>query len=383
VDFIYFDAGGGHRSAALALKSVIDRQERGWDVRLLNLQEALDPLDVFRKVLGIRLQDVYNTILSRGWTLGSRYLLPPMHGIIRLYHRSQVRLLTSLWQQRRPDLVVSLVPNFNRALFESLRAALPGVPLVTVMTDFADYPPHFWIEKQAQYLICGTPKAVQQAHTAGHPPERIFEVSGMILRPQFYDVRPPDCRDARAALGLSAKVPTGCLLFGGAGSPVMREITMRLGNSPQDLQLIVICGRNEPLFRELSALRTRNRIHVEGFTQDIPRLMSLCDFFIGKPGPGSISEAVHMNLPVIVERNAWTLPQERYNTDWVREHQVGVVLPNLRRIDDAVGQLLSGDELARMKEATRQLRNRAVFEIPEILAKLLAAAEVPDSLVSH
>ena len=151
LDFLFFDAGGGHRSAAVALKAVIDSQDRGWDVRLVNLQEVLDPLDVFRKITGIRLEDIYNLILAKGWTLGSSYLLPPMHGIIRLYHHAQVRLLTPFWKERKPDLVVSLVPNFNRALYQSLDAALPGVPLVTVMTDFADYPPHFWIEKQPQY----------------------------------------------------------------------------------------------------------------------------------------------------------------------------------------------------------------------------------------
>ena len=72
---------------------------------------------------------------------------------------------------------------------------------------------------------------------------------------------------------------------------------------------------------------------MEGFTSEIPYYMHLSDFFVGKPGPGSISEAMHMQLPVVVERNAWTLPQERYNTDWIREMQVGVVLPSFREID--------------------------------------------------
>ena len=66
--------------------------------------------------------------------------------------------------------------------------------------------------------------------------------------------------------------------------------------------------------------------------------MQLADYFIGKPGPGSISEAVAMRLPVIVERNAWTLPQERYNADWVREQGMGIVLPNFRGIAPAVDE---------------------------------------------
>jgi hypothetical protein len=73
-------------------------------------------------------------------------------------------------------------------------------------------------------------------------------------------------------------------------------------------------------------METRNPMLVEGFTSEIPYYMALSDFFIGKPGPGSISEALAMKLPVIVERNSWTMPQERYNAEWVLEKQVGIVL---------------------------------------------------------
>ena len=93
--------------------------------------------------------------------------------------------------------------------------------------------------------------------------------------------------------------------------------------------MIAICGRNEKLAASDEARCRRGMpTHVVGFTSEIPYYMSLSDFFIGKPGPGSISEAIAMKLPVIVERNAWTLPQERYNADWVREKGVGIVVEN-------------------------------------------------------
>ncbi len=69
IDFVFFDAGGGHRSAADALRLVIQQQQRPWEVRLVNLQELLDSLDVFRKLTGRRLQDIYNLMLKKGWTL--------------------------------------------------------------------------------------------------------------------------------------------------------------------------------------------------------------------------------------------------------------------------------------------------------------------------
>ena len=71
VEIVFFDAGGGHRSAANALKYVIQQKDLPWEVNLMNLQELLDSMDVFRKVTRIRLQDLYNLMLKKGWTLGS------------------------------------------------------------------------------------------------------------------------------------------------------------------------------------------------------------------------------------------------------------------------------------------------------------------------
>jgi 1,2-diacylglycerol 3-beta-galactosyltransferase len=370
VDFIYFDAGGGHRSAATALKGVIEQQGRAWNVRLVNLQEVLDTLDIFRKITGIRMEDIYNLILARGWTLGSSQMLMAMHAVIRLHHRPAVRLLEKHWKQTRPDMVVSLVPNFNRAMRQALGNS---VPYVTILTDFADFPPHFWIERQEQFLICGTERAALQARAQGYTEDRIFQVSGMILRPKFYEETAIDRAAERARLGLDPERPTALVLFGGQGSKVMFEIAQRL-NSPQSgVQLILICGRNEELAARLRAMPKRIPMYVEGFTTDVPHFMRLADFFIGKPGPGSLSEAIAMRLPVIIERNAWTLPQERYNTEWVREKGVGLVLPSFRTIDTAVKSLAQPCELARYKGAVARIQNRAVFEIPAILQQILEA----------
>jgi hypothetical protein len=371
IDFIFFDAGGGHRSAATALKTVIEEQNRPWRVRLINLQEVLQPLDIFRKLTGIQMEDVYNKLLAKGWTLGSEYLIAPMHAIIRLYHPAQVRMMANFWAKEPPDMVVSVVPNFNRALFQALRRVSPINPYVTILTDLADYPPHFWMEKQDQYFICGTDRAVEQARSLGHPDNRILRTSGMILRPIFYQPITADRAAGREKLGLHRDKPTGIVLFGGQGSSVMLEIAKRLGNSSLDMQLILICGRNEKLAARIRALNTRIPLHVAGFTQEVPNFMHLSDFMIGKPGPGSISEAIAMKLPVIIEHNAWTLPQERFNTQWVHDRKFGIVVDNFRDIAAAVTQLLEPETYRSMKAAIGEIENRAIFEIPDMLERLL------------
>jgi 1,2-diacylglycerol 3-beta-galactosyltransferase len=373
LEFVFFDAGGGHRAAATALELAIRGQQRAWDVRLMNLQELLDELDILKKYANIRIQDFYNSMLRTGWTLGSPQLMKVLQLAVRLYHRPTVRMLEAHWKDTQPDMVVSFVPHFNRALGESFHRVFPGRPFATVLTDIADYPPHFWIERQAQYFVCGSERAVAQARAMGHPDDRIFTASGMILHPRFYEPAANDRADERLRLGLQRDLPTGIVLFGGHGSKVMLDIAKRLDRSQLELQLIFICGRNEKLANTLRVRESRLPSFVEGFTTEVNRYMQVADFFIGKPGPGSLSEALAMGLPVVVECNAWTLPQERYNAEWVLEKQVGIVLRGFRDIDRAVARLIEPSTLGVCRARAAALNNQAVFEIPAILEEILAS----------
>ncbi len=365
VDLVYFNAGGGHRASALALQQAIADRGLGWTVRLVNLTEVLDPQGSLRK-FGLSPEDYYNARLARGLTLGLHTELRLLQALIRLLHPSLLKVLGQHWLRTRPDMVVSLIPNFNRALFESLACSLPGVPYVTVLTDLADHPPHFWIESgQDQHLICGTPKAVEQARHAGFDEHRIHATSGMIIRPDFYRRAP--ALDP-AAHGLDPEQPTGVVMFGGHGSRSMVGIAQRL----PDVQLVLMCGHNGALAAKLRALPAAAPRVILGFTTEVADFMRLGDFFIGKPGPGSLSEALHLGLPAIVTRNVWTMPQERYNTQWLAEEGLGLVLPSFRGIRSAVHHITQ--QLGQYQQRVRARHNRAVYEIPAILAQILETA---------
>jgi 1,2-diacylglycerol 3-beta-galactosyltransferase len=375
IDLVYFNAGGGHQSAAKALEAVIREQARPWRVRLLNLFEVLDPQSLFRKATGLNPEDVYNKRLAQGWTFGLAQELILLQLLIRASHSAITKRLRQHWRRSKPDLVVSLIPNFNRSMYEALRAALPTVPYVTLLTDLADYPPHFWIEpNQRQHFICGTPKAAHQARMTACPQATIHETSGMIIGPQFYRKSDFDRVAEMKKCGLNPDRPTGLVLFGGHGSIMMRSVAEELA----DIQLILICGHNAKLATQLRAMPASAPRHIVNFTAEIPYYMALSDFFLGKPGPGCISEAIQQGLPVIVVRNAYTMPQERYNTAWVLERRVGVVLKSFKAVRQGVTEVT--ERLNEFRENVQLLRNRALFEIPEILAGMLEnGASVPSA----
>ncbi|MGA2202959.1 MAG: glycosyltransferase [Terriglobales bacterium] len=369
---VFHHAGGGHQSAADALKATLAGQEHPWDVSLLDIQELLDPLDLLRRATGLRIQDTYNLILRKGWTRFTPQLLVVLQGTIRLYHSPIVKALRAYWAQHPADLALSVIPHFNRAIAESLRpvgtrTSGTKTPFVTLITDLADYPPHFWIEPESEYIIAGTERARQQALTMGHAADHIFQTSGMILKPRFYEKTAVDRVAERERLGLETDCPTGIVLFGGHGSQVMADITRKLNEAASGVQLILICGHNEKLAAELKNLQTGKPILVVGFAQNVEYYMALADFFIGKPGPGSISEALQFHLPVIVECNSRTLPQERYNAEWITENGYGIVVPSFKKIAPAVQRLLQNATFNEFRRKANEYSNRALFEVPVIL----------------
>jgi UDP-N-acetylglucosamine:LPS N-acetylglucosamine transferase len=152
----------------------------------------------------------------------------------------------------------------------------------------------------------------------------------------------------------------------------MQTIAKRL----DDTQLILICGHNRVLEQRLKGMMASAPRLVVGFTAEIRYYMQLCDFFIGKPGPGSISEAVQQGLPVIVVGNTWTMPQERYNIEWVKENNAGIVLDSFKSVRDGVAEIVS--RLPEFRASMAHIKNRAVFEIPEILERIMQIEQPHD-----
>ena len=384
---VFHHAGGGHQSAAEALKDTLTQQERPWEVTLLDIQELLDPLDLIRRAMGLRIQDIYNLILRKGWTRFTPQLLVILQGTIRAYHSRIVKALRAYWAHHPADLTLSVIPHFNREIADSLRPVFtktrgpetPGAatPFVTLITDLADYPPHFWIERESEYIIVGTERARQQALTIGHSADHIFQTSGMILKPRFYEKTTVDRVAERKRLGLEPDCPTGIVLFGGHGSQVMVDIARKLNDGGSGVQLILICGHNQELAAELKQLPTRKPIAVVGFAQNVEYYMALSDFFIGKPGPGSISEALQFHLPVIVECNSRTLPQERYNAEWVTENGYGIVVPSFKQIAPAVQRLLESATYNEFRRKANEYSNQALFEVPTILEQCAERGAAP------
>jgi UDP-N-acetylglucosamine:LPS N-acetylglucosamine transferase len=375
------DAGGGHRAAARALAAAGEARRVPWTFRILGAQDLFAPLDVARRLTGSSLEDTYNAMVRRGRT---RHLVPLLRAYqwaIRRLHRRLQALVEAELRARPPCLVVSLFPNLNAVFRDAVRAALPGVPFMVVLTDLADFPPHFWMEPGLDCVVTATEHGVRQALAAGIPRGRVQRTSGMILHPRFYPCADAAARSrVRAELGIGAGDFAVLVLFGGKGAPEVRPLAEALLARGPRWHVVAICGDNLALFDSLAAAEARagGRLHRLPFTDRVCDYMVAADVVATKPGPGSIAEALHQRVPVVVPCDARTIPQERYNARWIEETGVGAVVPSWRGIPEAVARFAEDRAWSHaVRERVRALpENRAVWEVLDALG---AELEVSDA----
>lgn len=384
VNVITGQGGGGHYAAYRALKAIAEQQNLPWEFQVTDMDEIITQLSAQNEIqnayemFGISGHDLYNLMLKSGWTWMWPLKMRLNKFLVKLNYEPGLNFFEQHWQQQQPDLVVSFMPMYNKGLAESLQKVKPDTPYVTVMVDFADYPPAFWMEPEADCnTVCATEKAMAQAREIGIEDARLLKTSGMIIHPKFYEQLETDVAAERAKIGLDPDKLTGIVMFGGNGSQTMIDIAQRLERYRENLQLIFLCGRDESLADTLRAIPTQQKRHVVTFTDDVPHYMRLSDFFIGKPGPGSLSEALAMNLPVITECGAATLVHEKYNAEWVEEKQVGIVIKSFKRVHKAVEKFLSPTIFAQYRTQAIALDNQALFEIADYLKQQLSETE-PD-----
>lgn len=370
----YLSAGGGHRSAARAVAAAAARRHPSMTVAIHDLADVLLPLDPLRRSLGINLDDAYNAMVRRGLTAGLVPLLRAFQSLVKVRHKALSACVAHFLEVEKPDVVMSVLPNFNAVLRDAVRAALPGVPFAVTLTDLADFPSNFWIVPGLDRVLVATDEAVAQAEKTGIPRGAIRRTSGMILNPDGHSSAGPSRRESRDVLGLSHEAFVVLCLFGGKGAPEMAPLARKLLRLDSSWTVIAIAGQNPSLEKRLRAVEAAasGRLRVYGFTNEVGRLMAASDLLLTKPGPGSLAEAFHHRLPAIVPLNAFTIPQERFNARMLEARQLGVKVRDWRHMADAARDLRrEGNALAAIRARLGLLpENRAVDEVVDELASL-------------
>lgn len=351
--FLISATGGGHFAAADALAAGIEACFPG--------RFEFVYVDAFREHCGFPLRkapEIYArwvALMPRSYGLAfsitdalyrSRFFLD---GFQRRLGRRMIAALSDV----KPDIVLPIHALLVRPAVSGRNALGCGIPIVTVVTDFAR-PHQGWFHPGLDLCLVPGEEARRRAHKAGISSEKILE-TGLLVHPKFASLGLSKT-EARKALGLEAELPTVLLLGGGEGMGRLGQVARELDHVLTWTQLLVVCGRNQGLAERLSRVAWRNSVRIFGFVRELEVLMRAADLLVTKAGPLTIAEAITVGLPMLIYD---AIPvQETGNALWVEREGVGRFVRDSRRLARLAAEWLSSP--AALQELSGRARALAV-----------------------
>ncbi|MBN1793263.1 hypothetical protein JW826_06280 [Candidatus Woesearchaeota archaeon] len=328
--FLISDTGGGHRASANAVISALERMAPGrYDLKMV------DFFNVGNSAVDGVIKGFYSRVIQRHrWVWGLTFSLTnnrvfwrAVQPLYRIIH-DNIRMMID---KEKPDLVVSIHPMVNTITKKVLDELGQGIPFLIITTDPVTL--HVgWLERGADFTIVATEDAKKCLISLGVQEARV-KVLGLPIAPDFY-IPVRDKGVVKARFGLRKDVFT--VLFSGGGDgggkiyPVVKRLIKDAAGERLDLQVIVVCGRNEKLRSKLASLG----VIAIPFTDMMPELMGVVDLMVIKAGPGTIEESMARGLPIII--TSYLPGQEKANIDYARKKWRAFYEPTVKGATDRI-----------------------------------------------
>jgi processive 1,2-diacylglycerol beta-glucosyltransferase len=341
-------AGAGHLKAAEAIFNYFRSREPDQELVLVDVLEESDFL------FGNFYKRSYSFMVNHcQWLwrfvfhITSQKNLQPALTKVRTLHNS---LNTSNFRQyliqANPDVIISthyLASNIACSLKKNGKISSK---IVTVITDFGVHP--FWVYDQTDWYAVASEASKKELSKLGISYDKI-KVTGIPVDPKFFGGF--NKIDLRSKFGLDSWMFTVLVVTGSFGiGPIEAIVDVLQGQ----VQILVVCAKNEKLFKRLSA-KHYSGVKVFGFVDNIDELMAVTDLIVTKPGGLSIAELLAMGLvPVFIS----AIPgQEAKNIEILSRYGIGEKASSASRVKEIVLDYLNSPQKLKIaKERIRQMR---------------------------
>jgi UDP-N-acetylglucosamine:LPS N-acetylglucosamine transferase len=281
--------GAGHDGAADELVS-----------RLAKLGVAADRRDYLDA-----LPRAFRYILRDGYRLSVGYVPPFFDWLFANLERTGWVRWVALWLCRiaqrdvlrwaaDKDVVVSTYMLSSQTLGQLKEAGRINATLVTFLTDPAVH--RTWIHPAVDHHVTVTEATAEMGQREYHTPMQA--VGGLVSERFAEPVDPARREQLRTELGLS---PDGLVVLLATGSLGMGDVpnVVRSITSSGVGEVVVLCGRNDRLRKQLSA---EPGVVALGWRDDVPQLMAAADVLVHNAGGLSLTEALTAGLPAVTYR---------------------------------------------------------------------------------
>ncbi len=340
IAILHATAGAGHRSAAQALAAAMSALSPDALVR------EVDTLVFASRFYRSTYAQGYNAMAQRAPRLwGALYALWEQQPVNRsagparlVFDRLSLRRLVRVVEHEAPDAVVCTHFLPVEALSPRRGQGRMRVPLYCVITDFTAHP--MWAYPHVDRYFVASEEVALELHGHGVPRERI-EVTGIPVDPRF--ARTLGREAARVRMGLDPAKPVVLVMGGGSGVGPMSELARRLAALAVLPQVVVVCGTNKRLARDVSALpdARAGRVRAIGFSDEVDVLLEAADVVVSKAGGLTCSEALIKRTPLVVFRP--TPGQEVRNAQYLESGGAAVHADSAEMVADTVARWLGDD----------------------------------------
>src|SRR3989338_7582189 len=286
---VYASAGAGHQKAAEDLYEYLKKSRIDLDVKLIDI------LDYSNYIVKFSYSNGYIFLITKlPWVW---YIL---YRLSSFFASNYFRLLSDylacqpfvdLLKKEKPDVVVS-THFLTSSVLSVFKKKHPhcAFPLITIITDYTLHP--YCIGSGVDVYIASCEYVKDCLLTKGISDDKI-KVYGIPVKEKFY--LPSERKTAAQKLGVDPAKFTALIMTGAVGIGPIEEIVRALAD---DVQLLVICGRNQKLFDRLTSLNFTN-VKIYPLIDYVDELMSVSDVVLTKAGGLTISESLAKGLPMI------------------------------------------------------------------------------------
>lgn len=343
--FAMIEAGGGHRSPAIAVKEAVESLYGGrFDILVVDFMKQLGCVELDQKH-----KETWKFFLAHPFLCKSSHLLADLTGPLFRAGLKQYYLLPfysyvlQFLVHYRPTVIFSTHP-FNTYAVDYVRRKFDlKVTLITYLTELFDVS-SLWIEKGVDYFIVSSEEAKKKLILRGFPPEKL-RLFGYPVRQSFFNVTRSRERIA-GELGIDLAKKTMLMSFGREGVGNIDRFIDALIKRDLPLNLVVNTGQNEALQDQLrekyAGPAGKLTVSVLGYTDRMNELIHVSDFCFIKPGPSTTMEAVSMRKPILFYKAAQI--SESPNIKYFTDNGVGFSIgENVNRFVKTVESLVKGN----------------------------------------
>jgi len=358
------DAGSGHRSAAQAIEAALLHHYRHHvQITIANpLHEPSSP-SLLRHAEAFYLSTIQHAPerydRAHALTDAAAYAAL-LRGAMRLaigdaLHRLLVR--------HAPDVVISVYPLFTALVADAYRNTRGRPGLVTVVTDLG-HVHHAWFSPVDDLCIVPNAQVRTRALSCGLNPQQV-QIVGIPVHPRFAAQR-ANPEMVRHDLGWRTDLVTVLISGGGAGVGPLAKLAIAADEACQNLQVVVIAGRNSELAATLRARDWKRPAHVYGFVP-LADMMYAADIIATKAGGLSVSEALAVGRPLLIYGAA--PGQEAGNLEYVVRRGAAQYTPDSEHFVAALQRWIERPEARQAAAAAARAAGRplAAFEIADMV----------------